>query len=71
MNIEIKYIGVISLLGRLKEHIDDSDEIYMIDNAVEDFLKSEVGERFIIIENSHHGFSVEPRPKDIGRDVDI
>jgi hypothetical protein len=59
--IETKYIGVVSLLGRLSEGIEDFDVKYMIDNAVEDFINSEVGQRFVIIPNSRGGFSLEPR----------
>lgn len=62
-SMEIKYIGAVSLLGRLSPQIKDEDDLYCIKQAMDD-LQEEMPGRFGIVKVSGGfslGFSLEPK----------
>ena len=58
-SMEIKYIGAVALLGRLSQRIKDEEDLYCIEQAMNDLLEDLPG-RFEIWK-LHNGFSLEPK----------
>jgi len=56
-NIEIKYIGCASLLGRLSKNIKDKEDLCCIEMAMNDLVE-EFPERFKVV-RMHNGFHLE------------
>ncbi len=59
-DLEIQYIGACALLGRLSRHITDTEELYLIERAMNDCADSFPG-RFEVIGNNVGGWSLEPK----------